>query len=385
MKAATTLVFPYRITEFVMAGLPHGSWRGRAAGGLALAVFACGFATSGDSPTHHRIITGRDVKELASHLQEAATEGYRVIGSCSGNLPWVRAKATIHLLLESLPETADPPVYVVLGGGGGSQDAADLDVMQEKGALGFGIADHGVIERWRQTPLWAPLPPSQGMESVIIMEMNSPVERWEYAREHFTHAPGAWPALASRIAEGYRIVAVSVRDGAILVRREGAERAGETDPDRFKVISSLSKKKLAVKLDSAAAEGFRVVAVFLGGVKGGSYDLLLERVAEPGEDHEYRFLPRGKKVFAFMNEYGAEGFRVHPATWWIMDRVAGAKVAYKYRIFEAESTNELAKEMDGAAAEGYRFVRFSSSPPGLLVERSEPVETLRTLRGRSDE
>jgi hypothetical protein len=346
---------------------------------------ACGFATTVDSQTHHRIITSREVRELESHLQETATEGYRIIGSCSGKLPWVKAKGAIHLLLESLPETADPPVYVVLGGGGGPADAADLDVMQEKGAVGFGLADHGVIERWWQTPLWVPVPPSQGMESVIIMEMNSPADRWEYAREGFTHVVGAWPALASRFAEGYRIVAVNARDGAILVRRAGAERAEETDPDRFKVISSLGKKRLAVKLDSAVAEGFRLVAAVFGVIKGGSIDLLLERVAVPGEDHEYRFLRPGKKVLSLMNEHGAKGFRVHPTTWWIMDRVPGEKVAYEYRILEAESLNELAEEMDGAVAEGYRFVRFFSSPPGLLVERSEPVGTLRTPRGAGDE
>lgn len=337
---------------------------------IALVVLASVSVAWTSEPTHYRIVTARKLDNLENGLQESAAAGYRLIGSGAG-IPFTRQRAMIHLLLESLPEGANPPRYLVIGKGW-HLPAGDLDIMQEKGAQGFGVRHHGVIDRPRQTPLWAPLPHGTGMQSVIIMEMMDPAMRWEYAVERFPRAPGEWPSLASKFAEGYRVVAVTQMAGAILARREGDQPVDNVEQDRFKVISSLRKKKLAVKLDAAAKEDFRLVAAVFGKIKGGSYDLLLERTDPPGQAYEYRLLPWRKDSSTLMNEYGAQGFRVHPAAWWIMERGPTANIAYEYRILEAESTDALAKVMDGAAADGYRFVRFFFAPCRLLVERSKP-------------
>lgn len=338
---------------------------------LALVMLPSGIAVKAADRPHHKIVTARKLDNLESRLRETAAEGYRLIGSGSG-VPVARQRGMIHLLLESLPESLDPPEYFVVGESGYLR-AGGLDAMQERGAKGFGVAEHGVIDRPRQTPMWAPLPLVVGMQSVIIMEATRPTSRWEYAVERFPRAPGEWDALASRHAEGYHVVAVTQTDGALLARRAGEQSDKEVAPDRFIVISSLRKKKLATKLGAAATDGYRLVAQLFGVIKGGSYDLLLEKVAGDDLSYEYRLLPwRGDRL-SMMNLYGSEGFHVHSAAWWIMEREpAAGKINHEYRVLEATSTDELAEAMDGAASEGYRFVQSLFPPCRLLVERSRP-------------
>jgi len=319
-------------------------------------------------PGRYRVVSARKLDALSLGLQESDGEGYRLVGSAI-EPPGFNKCAVVHLLLERSPDQEAPGEYLVIVENYFLGYSRGLEKLQDAGARGFRLSAEGLIER--QCEAWVTLT----WQIVVVLERTDPTARLEYVAERLPRPrggwpmPGPWPALAARMAEGYGLVGFTRLDGAILSRQQGAGAVEGIRPDRFLLISARGRKKLAERLDWALAKGFRLAerAYTSSGL------LLLEKVDAPVPGYEYRLLPKGEEAFSSLSELGAMGFRAHPYAWPIMEREPPVKLAYEYRVLEAETTEELAESMDRAATEGYRPVRFFTRPLRLLVERSRPA------------
>jgi len=362
-------------------GQPMGSIGGMLAC-VSMAVVAVGPGAAADegrdpaSPAgcgNYRVAIARKLDNLEQILNEAGSEGYRVIGAGAGEA-FMRQRSTILVLLEKANDSAERLRYAVVAGSTGLKSEVN-----RLASGGYRALDSNVVTRLMNTPWWG-FAPGEYIQAVMIMQrpadetIHAPA--YQYVSQPLRNSRKFCRALDLRSREGFRVVQLSGGWGdlgALLERPlEGkgiAPPVMEAAGERFRLLTSMKRRKLGVALEVAADEGYRLVDDSFGTVKGGAHSWLIERVAAPPAIYRYRVLPLKPEVdhLDLVNRWGAEGFRVHRLVPGVMERGPGEHGTWSVERVAFDSVEDLPAKLAAACRAGDEVIALG--PDEVLLER----------------
>jgi hypothetical protein len=232
------------------------------------------------------------------------------------------------------------------------------------------------------------------LEQIGLMLMEKPSNsdlRYQYlvfsVSKSFGDAKASelFPNMGEAVNEGFEIVQLrKTGHGYIIVLEKTIN--GDSDPlpkleeastpdglPRYRLLSAWKSSELQKEL--AAATGYRAVAADLDGPDG-PYYLLLEKV--PGSSHAYEYVvPEGLRMSTLeknINNAAAKGFRLHPFTragvlpFVLMERRSDSAAFYQYQILQTVRLSTMRKELAEAARKGFAVV-VAFRGYALMLER----------------
>ncbi len=182
-----------------------------------------------------------------------------------------------------------------------------------------------------------------------------------------------FPDMEKAVNEGFEIVQLrKTGQGYIFVLEKTIsgnshplpKLAGASTPDglpRYRLISARRPSELQNEL--AAVTGYRAVAADLDGPHG-PYYLLLEKVPGSSDGYEY-VVTEGLRVSTLernINGAAAKGFRLHPCTrsgilmFVVMERRSDSAAFFEYQILQTVRLPTMRKELAEAARKGFTVV-----------------------------
>lgn len=157
-----------------------------------------------------------------------------------------------------------------------------------------------------------------------------------------------------------------------------------TEPGhRYLLLSTLKTSTMQKELDAAAAEGFRVVTG--SPTATNEWAVLLERVAEPSAPYTYRLLATTKisTMRKELNEAAAEGYRLLPRTMtsksgllsvevvMLVEKSPNSDSRYEYRLYATTSEKKMRAEIEKAEAEGFTLAGMVSRGEHMVIMERE--------------
>ncbi len=162
----------------------------------------------------------------------------------------------------------------------------------------------------------------------------------------------------------------------------------KVDPEqRYLLLATKKTATMQKELDEVAAQGFRII---VGSPTSGSeMALLLERVAKPPETYKYKLLAttRTGTMQKELNEAAAEGYRLLPRTMIskvdvtpfsggqeivvLLERPPQIEKRYDYKLLATTLTSTLQKEITQALAEGYVIAGMVSRGEHMVIMEKE--------------
>lgn len=332
---------------------------------------------------------------LQEQLEQAADKGYCL------RLTSVLAFPAIVAILEKAAQPPDGCQYLFLR----SPQGWSLDnQLQGAGAQGFRPHPAGIF----QSPL------------VVIME-KSPggADRFQYVLIETNNFSKFKKQFAEASAQGYRVVGAS-RTGKIpmLILEKPAEARAESGvvatqpskeapaapaelpkPERSRrqlSLRAIETSTLQWELNRAAGWGYRLLTASVVPVEppwdernGREISLNLEKVAGPPNTYEYLVLAtrRQSTLQKELNEAAARGFRVVPGTimmkpplhnepydeyMLVMEKAPGSPVHYRYLILSTMRDSTLEKGIRQARAQGYEVAGRLGRHNTAILERAVP-------------
>jgi hypothetical protein len=182
--------------------------------------------------------------------------------------------------------------------------------------------------------------------------------------------------------------------GASLLALTSLLLVGATVPEqdlseRFLLLATSRTGTMQQELDKAAAAGYRILT---GSPSGGWEEmaLVLEKVVAPPDTYQYRLLAttRTGTMQRELDQAAAEGFRLLPNTlttkaqlWadareivMIMEKPPNSTSTYQYMLLATFRSSTMQTEMAEAIKNGYEVVGMVSRDEIMLVlERSDPT------------
>lgn len=167
-------------------------------------------------------------------------------------------------------------------------------------------------------------------------------------------------------------------------KESGAAKLKIEPGQRYLVLETMKTSTMQKELEEAGARGFRVV--FGSPTAGPEMAILMERTPEGTEPYGYKLLAttRTKTMQKEINEAAAEGFRLLPRTIiskeamfagleaiLVLERAPGSARRYEYKLFSTESTKKLQKEVVEAEAEGYVVTGMVSRGEHMVILEKE--------------
>ena len=163
--------------------------------------------------------------------------------------------------------------------------------------------------------------------------------------------------------------------------------AGDLDlTQRFLLLATTKTSTMQKELDQASAAGYRIIGSSPTG--GSEMVAIMEKVAKPPDNYQYFLLAttRTSTMQKELNEAAAKGFRLMPKTIiakeqmiggqeivLLMEKPPGKEQLYKYLLLATSRTSTMQKEMSQAVDEGYVVVG--------MVSRGEHVVILEKAAG----
>lgn len=152
---------------------------------------------------------------------------------------------------------------------------------------------------------------------------------------------------------------------------------------RYLLLSTLKTSTMQKELDEAAAEGFRVVTG--SPTSTNEWAVLLERVAEPSAPYRYRLLATTKisTMRKELNEAAAEGYRLLPRTMtsksglltvevvMLVEKAPNSDSRYEYRLYATTSERKMRAEIEKAEAEGFALAGMVSRGEHMVIMERE--------------
>lgn len=152
---------------------------------------------------------------------------------------------------------------------------------------------------------------------------------------------------------------------------------------RYLMLSTQKTSTMQRELDEAAAEGFRVV--FGSPTSTTEMAVLMERVAEPSAPYNYRLLATTKisTMRKEVNEAAAEGYRLLPRTMiskdsfltmeiiMLVEKAPNSDSRYEYRLYATTSEKKMRAEVEKAEAEGFRLAGMVSRGEHMVIMERE--------------
>lgn len=162
---------------------------------------------------------------------------------------------------------------------------------------------------------------------------------------------------------------------------------GELDTSqRFLLLATKKTSTMQKELSEAAAAGYRIMVG--SPTSGTEMALILEKVATPPDTYEYWLLAttRTSTMQKELNEAAAKGFRLLPRTMIakaqmfgeveivvVMEKPPGPPQHYQYLLLATSLTGTLQKEMSQAIKDGYDVVGMVSRGEHMAI-LEKPVE-----------
>jgi hypothetical protein len=361
-----------------------------------------------EAPLRYRLIQVVEASTLQEKIDEAASEGYRLVGVTPASA------GTTVAVLERSGSPADVYAYVMLAGKG---DPVFQEKLNEAGARGFRLLSRDVALDWR---LHVPM---QLRLAIAWMEKPpGPTQKFEYAVVPFgvkmaTKAslnPKLWadlnpldyvkPEIKSAEDRGFHLVRI-VSGVALIMEKavtSGSENpspsrssAAPGQPEAYRSLTSLRGSKLQRKLLEAAADGYCVVDIDSEAPPIWPAILLDKnqtRSANGAAEHcGYEVIQKRDLGEADFNQAGARGFRLVPQSLnyygsfqtaqngrpevnAIVEKVPAADLVYQYRSVSTPQLTELSEKLEHSGAEGYRVIKVDTVKDGtalVIMQKSE--------------
>lgn len=152
---------------------------------------------------------------------------------------------------------------------------------------------------------------------------------------------------------------------------------------RYLMLSTQKTSTMQKELDEAAAHGFRVV--FGSPTSTTEMAVLMERVAEPAAPYNYRLLATTKisTMRKEVNEAAAEGYRLLPRTMiskdsfltmeiiMLVEKAPNSDRRYEYRLYATTSEKKMRAEVEKAEAEGFTLAGMVSRGEHMVIMERE--------------
>ena len=232
--------------------------------------------------------------------------------------------------------------------------AKSREEVNQAGSDGFRMLP--LVRAWRGSK-------QEEYDQIFLMERSpGSDQRWEY-----TETPRSSQSRVVRMTLGRLHFYGHLRDAVVIIETPaGAGLEREHPPYPFKTLSADTIAEMADKLRMAAQAGWRVIAA-----SDGSLEILLDKSGAGGEPCKYRILStkRAGTMQREMNEAAAKGFRLLPAatgaymkgvfntidgvlteTFVVMEKAPGAAAAFAYRLVTSQA------ELNRAESLGYQVV-----------------------------
>jgi hypothetical protein len=152
---------------------------------------------------------------------------------------------------------------------------------------------------------------------------------------------------------------------------------------RYLMLTTQKTSTMQKELDEAAAHGFRVVT----GSPTSTTEMavLMERVAEPSAPYNYRLLATTKisTMRKEVNEAAAEGYRLLPRTMiskdsfltveiiMLVEKAPNSDSRYEYRLYATTSEKKMRAEIEKAEAEGFTLAGMVSRGEHMVIMERE--------------
>lgn len=165
----------------------------------------------------------------------------------------------------------------------------------------------------------------------------------------------------------------------------GGQNRVKVDPEqKYLLLSTMKTSTMQKELDEVAAQGFRIIV----GAQGGSQSemvLFLERVAQPPDTYKYKLLATTKTstMEKELNAAAAEGYRLLARAIMakegllsnevitILEQAPKSDKKYAYRLLATSRTSTLQKEVTDAEAEGYVMVGLVGRGENMVIMERE--------------
>jgi len=345
---------------------------------LAAPLGAVGAA---DGPGRYRLLSAEDAPRIERRLQAAAAEGFRLLTSAQGID--VTGKPRIAVLTERV--AGEPADYRVLS----CPSFDDPDTrrrLAELGAEGFGLHRHGITNR-RLSDVWLPEAAYED-RLTLILERDEAGRRYVFDTLSFGDFAPFYRDLARLRSSGHEVVGMwnTGRKLQLLLQASDPARAGQPAPGEHLLLLMATRLPLAGRLESAASDGFRILAAVDPSITGPPV-ILLERSAVPGDIVDYKFLDdvpvrQTRDALARkLNKRARKGWRVcrRGTTDEVitLERQA-AKAARigpaEYRMLSTRRAPGLEQALQSAVDEGFEPIHLFVEPDEttVLVERVKP-------------
>ncbi len=152
---------------------------------------------------------------------------------------------------------------------------------------------------------------------------------------------------------------------------------------RYLMLSTQKTSTMQKELNEAAAHGFRVVVG--SPTSTTEMAILMERVAEPSAPYNYRLLATTKisTMRKEVNEAAAEGYRLLPRTMiskdsfltmeiiMLVEKAPNSDARYEYRLYATTSEKKMRAEIEKAEAEGFTLAGMVSRGEHMIIMERE--------------
>lgn len=152
---------------------------------------------------------------------------------------------------------------------------------------------------------------------------------------------------------------------------------------RYLLLATMKTSTMQKELDAAAAQGFRVVTG--SPTSMGEWAVLLERVADPAAPYRYKLLATTKiaTMRKELNEAAAEGYRLLPRTMtskegflsievvMLVEKAPNSDRRYEYRLYATTSEKKMRAEIEKAEAEGFTLAGMVSRGEHMVIMERE--------------
>ena len=193
-------------------------------------------------------------------------------------------------------------------------------------------------------------------------------------------------ALCAATATAARGQNEGQKAGTAEAKRGGEEKRAKLkiEPDqRYLMLATVKTSTMQKELNEAAAQGFRVVTG--SPTSTNEWAVLLERVATPAAPYRYRLLATTKisTMRKELNEAAAEGYRLLPRTMtsksgllsievvMLVEKAPDSDKRYEYRLYATTSEKKMRAEIEKAEAEGFTLAGMVSRGEHMVIMERE--------------
>lgn len=174
---------------------------------------------------------------------------------------------------------------------------------------------------------------------------------------------------------------------AVFCVLSGATFVMGQDMPKYKLLATTKTSTMQKEINEAAAQGYRIV---IGAPTSGSeMTLFLSRDASAAEPYQYKLLATNRTgtMNKELNEAAAEGYRLIPSTMMpkasfmggveivmVLEKSPKNTRRYEYLLLATNRTGTLQKEVTQATADGFVIVGMANRDENLVVmERSRTM------------